>query len=194
MLDMDLIRKIEKFFEQVRVPKPSSVEKCMNTHLTYLGQGCYREVRNFNDDWVMKFPTSRWAMVQNLIEFMLSKQYPDYFPFCFLFVLDGVPFNVSERVRRDVDHRPIFSSTIIEDGFYQCGFTKTMRFVCYDAGSEMQLLHDDIDNILRTISQAAPVSNFCQMEKMIKEVWKEEEPKLPIIPYDKMIPFNEFSK
>jgi len=66
--------------------------------------------------------------------------------------------------------------------------------VCYDAGSEMQLLHDDIDNILRTISQATPVSNFYQMEKMIKEVWKEEELNLPIIPYDKMIPFNEFSK
>jgi len=122
MLNMDLIKKIEKFFEAVRVPRASTVETCMNTHLTYLGQGCYREVRNFNDDWVMKFPTSRWAMVQNLIEYMLSKQYPDYFPFCFLFVLDGVPFIVSERVERTVDHRPIFSSTVIEDGFLSVWF------------------------------------------------------------------------
>ncbi len=193
-LALDSYRMLSAFFENMTLTKGLHLIGAIKAPLLYIGRGAFRETFALNEDWVIKNPLSRESCIQNLQEYFISRSLPTYFAFCFLYKLNGIPILICEHVTSLPDHRDILSKDLLDDGFYQTGETKSGRFVCYDAGNEIDLVNENAFTMLQSLEEAPELTSYDELVARIEEDWKKYKHTLPVIPYKEMIPLKKYVK
>lgn len=156
------------------------------------GNGAYREAVFLNHNWVIKIPNSHDSIIQNLQEYFISRMLPTYFAFCFLYKLNGVPILIAERVDRSKDTREIMNSKVLDDGYYQCGYTQDKRFVCYDAGNENDLLNTSPQDMINALNEAPELCSYGELIDKVEADWQKHKVNLPVIPYGDMLCLSSY--
>jgi hypothetical protein len=184
----------QSFFNNVPSFGMEKIELFFLKALRRLGSGAFRTTSALNDDWIIKIPRSYYSMIQNIIEYLLSKQHPQYFPYTFLYMHEGVPVLVAEMVTRKKDYRGVFPPSVVGDGYYQCGMTKEKRFVCYDAGNEEELVLIEPDLFANTIKTAPQLPSYDQLLMEVNKEWSEAKKWIRRIPYTRLTTFPQHMK
>ncbi len=193
-LALDSYKILASFFEKLALVKGLNLVGAIKSPLEYIGRGAFRETFSLNSDWVIKNPLSKESCIQNLQEYFISRALPTYFAFCFLYKLNGIPILIAERVTPVSDHLDVLSRDLLDDGFYQTGMTKSGRFVCYDAGNEIDLVNENAATMLTALKDAPELTSYDELVARIEADWKEYSKNLPVIPYKKMIPLKKHVK
>ena len=185
-------QKLTDFFRKTKLISQKNIASALGVPLKHAGSGAYRDTFFLNHNWVIKFPNSHDSCIQNIQEYFISRALPTYFAFCFLYKLNGIPVLICERVDRVKDEKGIMSNRVLDDGYYQSGFTKDKRFVCYDAGNEDDLLNVDAQTMIDAFNEAPEIRSYGELVDKIEEDWQNHRPNLPVIPYDSMITLKDY--
>ena len=185
-------KKMEAFFQKLKLLDVDSIVNKVGVPLQHAGSGSFRDVYFLNYNWVVKIPSSHDACIQNIQEYFISRMFPTYFAFCFLYKLNGIPILICERVDKAKDEKDILSTNVLDDGYYQTGYTQDKRFVCYDAGNENDLLNADADTMIKALKEAPELCSYGELIDKIEEDWKQHRPNLPIIPYGNMLSLKSY--
>jgi len=186
-LTLDNWNILHYFFKKTKILKPIDIAGTLGVPLKEAGCGAFREVFSLNYNWVIKNPRDHDSCIQNLQEYFISKMLPTYFAFCFLYKLNGIPVLICERVTRSQDVRDVFTNRVLEDGYYQTGYTQDKRFVCYDAGNENDLLNVDAQTMIDAFNAAPELCSYGELIDRIEEDWEKAKVNLPVIPYSNMM-------
>ena len=191
-LTLDNYKMLIEFFGKTKLIGQKILASTVGVPLKYVGAGAFREVVRLNDNWVLKYPLAHDSIIQNIQEYFISRALPNYFAFCFLYKLNGVPILVCESVERAQDPRDVFGSRVMDDGFYQTGYTKDKRFVCYDAGNENDLLNADGQTMLTAFNEAPELCSYGDLIDRIEADWQKHKVNLPVIPYKDMMSLKDY--
>lgn len=143
----------------------------MEFRYPYLGCGCYRNVYEVDDNWVVKFPTGRTGIEGNVIEQAIYNMYKNTgrYAKCRLEIYHGIPILFMEKVSEyfsEVDSKGnqlnLYGNlphwALHEDG-PQVGFTKKRKLVIFDYGNCLSLFDKwyaaDLKKTSRALTKAS---------------------------------------
>ena len=190
----DVCEKMDKIFAKTEKIYQEDIEKHFQKTFKRLGSGAYRTSMLLNENWIIKIPRGHYSMNQNIVEYLITKQHQQYFPYTFLYNFHGVPVLVAEVVEKRQDPRKIFGSDVIDDGYYQSGMTKSKRFVCYDAGNESDLVNIDAGLVDIVLQTAPELPQYDDLIAQVDKEWAEAKKWVQRIPYTKLVPFGDYLK